>query len=532
MKKIVVLIFIHSIILKTNAQTVTWADDIACIVYSHCSNCHNNTNGLAAFPLMNYTDSYAQRIAMKIFTANKSMPPYLPGTDKNTYAHQKNLTQAEIDLIAAWANAGAPEGNPANAPIAPTYTTPLSVITTPDFSERIPTFTVPMTGLNLHRCFVLNATSTTEKHISTIEILPSNYSAVHHVLLYSDTSSIPLALDASNSQPGYHFFGGVGSNSAKLLYGWMRGSDAYQLPTNMGIRLEPNAHLILQVDYAEDAGGKIDSTQLNLKFDNSSSLRIVDVAKFLNADINLQNPPLKIKADSVKLFREQHTVSSDITLLSIAPHAHHICTSINCYGITPTNDTIHLLQIDDWAVIWTHGIYVFKNPIKIPAGTILFGESQYDNTYLNANNPFSPSHEITAGTSDTTEMLLFHFAYLPYQVNDEAIISDTVSHTIHYINCSPLHTVTGLETAFKGESALVVYPNPNPANDYVTINVKEFDLLKPNSIEIYDALGKIIYSSTITKSTVTINTSQWSKGIYTINYTKNKQSSHHKLIIN
>ena len=52
MKKIVVFIFITSIIYKTNAQTVTWADDIACIVYSHCSSCHNSTNGLAAFPLM------------------------------------------------------------------------------------------------------------------------------------------------------------------------------------------------------------------------------------------------------------------------------------------------------------------------------------------------------------------------------------------------------------------------------------------------------------------------------------------------
>ena len=530
MKKIVVFIFITSIIYKANAQTVTWADDIACIVYSHCSNCHNSTNGLAAFPLMSYTDSYAQRIAMKIFTSNKSMPPYLPSTDKNTYAHQKNLTQTEIDLIAAWANAGAPEGNPANAPIPPTHPTPLSVIVTPDFSERIPTFTVPMTGLNLHRCFVLNNTYATEKYISTIEILPSNYSAVHHVLLYSDTSSIPLALDASNSQPGYNFFGGVGSKSAKLLYGWMQGSDAYKLPTNMGIRLEPNAHLILQVDYAEDAGNKKDSTQLNLKFDNSSSLRIVDVAKFLNADVNLQNPPLKIKADSIKMFHEQYTVSSDITLLSIAPHAHNICTSMTCYGITPTNDTIHLLQIDNWAVIWTHGIYVFKNPIKIPAGTILHSESQFNNTYINTNNPFSPSHEIREGTSDTTEMLLFHFAYLPYQVNDETIIADTVTHTLHYLNCTPIHNVTGVETFSKVDAGYIVYPNP--ANDYVTINVKEFDLLKPNTIEIYDALGKIIYSSTITKSTMTINTNPWSKGVYTIHLMQNNQIIHHKLIIN
>ena len=73
---------------------------------------------------------------------------------------------------------------------------------------------------------------------------------------------------------------------------------------------------------------------------------------------------------------------------------------------------------------------------------------------------------------------------------------------------------------------------PNPANDYVTININEIDINKSNTLQVYDVLGKIIYISNITNSLFTINTSQWSKGIYTINFTQNNQRIHHKLIIN
>ena len=83
---------------------------------------------------------------------------------------------------------------------------------------------------------------------------------------------------------------------------------------------------------------------------------------------------------------------------------------------------------------------------------------------------------------------------------------------------------------FSVNNNLSVYPNP--ANDYVTINVNAFDVLKSHTIEVYDALGKIIYSSTITKSIVTINTSQWSKGIYTLRLKQNEVAGYKKIIIN
>ena len=107
MRKLIIFFLFSISINNFRAQTVTWADDIACILYSHCTSCHRNTNSLAAFPLMTYSDAWGQRTAIKIFTSNKYMPPYLPDTKNTTYAHEKNLSQQEINLIVAWANGGA-----------------------------------------------------------------------------------------------------------------------------------------------------------------------------------------------------------------------------------------------------------------------------------------------------------------------------------------------------------------------------------------------------------------------------------------
>ena len=512
MKKIILLYFFTAIgSFGAIGQSVTWSEDIACIVYTHCTHCHNTNNSLAAIPITNYYEAWSSRLAIKTDVENKKMPPYQPETEKTHYAHEKNLTQKEVDLIVAWVSQGSLSGDTTIAPHAPAHTPLTSRITSPDYSQRTPAYTIPNIIDFQSHCFVLPITYPVEKKISEIEILPANLSAVYSAFLYSDTSSIPINLDAADPGNGYENYSGTGSPTAKILYGWVNGNPLYHTPPGIALKLDANAHLILRVLYAEDAATKMDSTWVNIKFDTSTTSRYADIKTLLSNTGNLQNPPFIIEADSMKTFYEQCTIPVDISLLGISHWAHKLCTSLNCYAVSPANDTINLLQIEDHENVWSQGIYYFNQLIKIPAGSVLYSEAVYDNTDLNVNNPFSPPHTISAGTADTTEEMLFSFFYLPYQVNDENIIVDTITHLSHHLNCNSVHTVSGIQTLAANETDWTIFPNPT--NNILNVAIK--NELNAAQIKVLNVLGEtILIQNTNNTTNTTFDLTGLQSGIY------------------
>ena len=54
------------------------------------------------------------------------------------------------------------------------------------------------------------------------------------------------------------------------------------------------------------------------------------------------------------------TVTTNRTLTGIMPHMHLIGKSIKAYCVTPTNDTIHLIDIPEWDFHWQY-FYQFQN---------------------------------------------------------------------------------------------------------------------------------------------------------------------------
>src|SRR5690606_9210214 len=106
----------------------------------------------------------------------------------------------------------------------------------------------------------------TEKFISAFEAIPGNREIVHHVLVYADTSGDCAALDALTQTPGYVSFGGVGSNNATLIGGWVPGTQPLQMPDSFGIRIAPNADIVIQIHYPAGSVGKVDSTKIKFYF--------------------------------------------------------------------------------------------------------------------------------------------------------------------------------------------------------------------------------------------------------------------------
>ncbi len=485
---------------EATAQSIpTWAEDVACLVYSHCTNCHRN-QGIAPFALERYQDAQAQGLAMKLATQSGHMPPWPAAVGQNHLGFRKNLTWDEKEVLRQWVENGMPRGDSSQEPGPPIFSSSFQ-ITNPDLIAEFDTYTVPPSlTSDLYRCFIVNNTLTGTHYLREIEAVPGNGDAVHHVLLFWDNSGIPAQMDSADPGPGYTSFGGIGSNSAFLVGGWVPGQDKWVAPPGMGFWVPQGGVFVAQVHYPASAAGKLDSTKVRLKF-SPNIVRPYFMDPILNHGANLTNGPLVIPANQVKTFHAQHTVQQDATIASILPHAHLLCTSMEALAVTPNGDTIPLIDIPQWDFHWQMN-YRFKNLIKIPANSVLHGWATYDNTAFNPNNPNSPPQLVTVGEATTDEMMLFYFGYTGYQSGDENTVVDPSGHAVHHAGCAMEHL--DQEAGLDPRSWI---PYPNPARDHWHVNAPE-DALR---LKVFNSLGQTLFQGSPPQI---IDVSTWAEGLY------------------
>ncbi len=468
MKKIIPFVLIVVFTKSISAQ-ISWSENIAPIVYSNCSGCHNS-NGIAPFELMSYYDAVQNGSDIKDNVQSGAMPPWPPDTAYNRLAHERILTAQQIADIAYWVDNGMPRGDSTLEPPAPVFNN-IAEITNPDLILSAPVYNVNTTS-DLYRCFVVPSTLLTDKYMTAIEAIPGNRNIVHHILIYSDTSSTPLTLDANDPGPGYTNFGGTGSNASKLIGVWVPGQSAYYSPNGMGIKLPANTNIIMQIHYPGGIVSAVDSTKLYLKL-TSNFQREISIEPPLN-HLQLDNGPLIIFANTTKTFYAHYQVPADLSLLGVGPHMHLIGKSIKSFGITPTNDTIPFVDIPEWDFHW-QGIYSFPKVLKIPMGTTVYSEAFYDNTSANPENPNNPPQLVHLGESTTDEMMLIYFAYTLYFPGDENIIIDSSFFFtgIIPVKNSVITTPQLYDPVPNPSSGLVMYQYFLPSATTVTISITD-----------------------------------------------------------
>jgi len=99
---------------------VTFSRDIAPILYRSCVLCHRPGES-APFPLLAYTDAKSRARQIAVVTRSRFMPPWLPEEGELKFADELRLSTDEIARIQAWADQGAPEGDPADLPAKPKF---------------------------------------------------------------------------------------------------------------------------------------------------------------------------------------------------------------------------------------------------------------------------------------------------------------------------------------------------------------------------------------------------------------------------
>ncbi len=112
--------FAHDII----TTKITFSREISRIFAAHCVSCHRE--GGAAFSLMTYEEARPWAKAIKEEVLERRMPPWGAVKGFGEFRDDRGLTQEALEVISAWVEGGAPEGDPKllPAPAAPAAAAP------------------------------------------------------------------------------------------------------------------------------------------------------------------------------------------------------------------------------------------------------------------------------------------------------------------------------------------------------------------------------------------------------------------------
>jgi hypothetical protein len=105
---------------------ITWSREISRLVYKRCASCHRD--GGSSFSLLTYAEARPWAKAIKEETLERRMPPWGAVKGFGSFRDDQGLTQEDLELISAWVEGGAPEGDAALLPKTPDFKTAAPVI--------------------------------------------------------------------------------------------------------------------------------------------------------------------------------------------------------------------------------------------------------------------------------------------------------------------------------------------------------------------------------------------------------------------
>ncbi|MGE5192210.1 MAG: redoxin domain-containing protein [Deltaproteobacteria bacterium] len=386
---------------KNEHATVTYTRDVAPIVQAHCVKCHREGE-VAPFPLVTYADVFKRARQLVRVTQSRFMPPWKPEPDFGHFLNERRLTERERTLLAEWAEAGAPEGDPAELPPPPKFTEGWQ-LGEPDLVVKMDEpFEVPAGGRDVFRNFVIPVELTEDKLVSVAEFRPGNRRVVHHALFYLDRSGAARKKDAADPGPGYGSFGGPGFLPSGSIGGWAPGGTPQPLRDGMGRQLQKGSDLVLQIHYHPSGKTETDQSAIGIHFVKQKSQKAV-------IPITIVDRRLYIPAGAERhAISGSYTLPSETTMVVVIPHMHLLGREARATATLPDGTVEPLVWIKDWDFNWQDQ-YHLAQPRKFPKGTRLDYEAVYDNSDKNPLNPNSPPKEVTWGEETTDEMFLCFF---------------------------------------------------------------------------------------------------------------------------
>ncbi len=395
----------------TTAAAPTFTRDIAPILFQNCSGCHRPGQG-APFSLLTFQDAARRAKQLADVTRQRLMPPWLPDPAYAHFEGERVLSPPQIQLLADWAAAGAPEGNPADLPPLPSWRDGWT-LGEPDLVIQTPVFNLPAEGRDVYRNFVVPVPITATQYVAAVEFQPGNRTVAHHAFLRLDRTRASRDLDARDPEPG---FDGMDSPPTAMspdghFLSWQPGKRPARNPDGLSWRLYPNSDLVLQMHM--QTTGKPETIQSSIAFYFTPQPPTRFPLKIGLNSYKIDLPP----GASNTIVTDSFTLPVDVDVMGVLPHAHYLGKDLQGFVRFPTGQTNWLIRIPDWNFNW-QGDYRLKTPVFAPRGSVLTMRYSYDNSTNNPRNPNHPPQRVRYGVQTVDEMAELWLQVLPRSAGD------------------------------------------------------------------------------------------------------------------
>ncbi len=377
---------------------VTFAGEVAPILYRHCAECHH-PDGDGPFSLLTYPEAKKRAKEISDVVGSGYMPPWKPAHGIGpAIKDARGLSPTEISALQRWVAADAPAGNLSDAPAAPSFTGGWK-LGPPDLILTFPeAFEVPSAGKDVYHNFVVPIPLTARRYVRAVEFSPQSRLVIHHATMLLDPSGSARAMDAAT--PGLGFAGmefGDAANPGGHFIGWSPGQVPYEAYPGTAWSVTPGTDFVLQLHLLPSGKPERISPKIGLYFTDEPPHRVTTV-------VQLSEQRIAIPAGEPAFVREQRfTLPVAAAVLGVYPHAHYLGKDLQLYADLPDGRRQWLLRIPDWDFNWQRD-YRFAEPLALPAGARLVMHYVYDNSAANVRNPFHPPREVRGGWNSTDEM--------------------------------------------------------------------------------------------------------------------------------
>ena len=387
-------------------EEVTFSRDVAPILQRTCQVCHR-PGSIAPMSLLSYADTrpWARSIKQKVMT--RSMPPWF--IDKavgiQRFKDDQGLTDAEIATIAAWVDAGAPQGNPEDMPAPVTFDTNIYAWTLqdelgrePDLVVPIPEpFLVPAGSPNWWVEFVSDTALTEDRWIKAYETKPSieGFPVVHHATTTMFQDSAP--------------------EEQAFLSEYALGKTGDVHPDGTGRLIEAGTKLRWNMHYSANPNGEDATDQTSIAlwlYPSGYEPEHPLVRRSIGSVTDLDLPP---GANNVRT--DGYTFLEDNVRLTVfQPHLHNLGKR-QCLEAIYQDGRVQTLNCANWDFGW-HIAYNYADQAQplLPKGTVLHVISWHDNSKGN-RWAADPRNWVGWGNRSTDEMSFAHISW--YALSDE-----------------------------------------------------------------------------------------------------------------
>lgn len=359
-------------------------------------------------PLETYRQTRAWAAAISDTARKKTMPPWFADPCCGRFSNDPTLTSAQIAILAAWADAHAPEGNSRDAP-PPVEWTKGWTIPQPDLVLEMPIAKrLPASGDVPYQYIILPTHFKEDRWISMSEIRPSNRMVVHHAVAYiRDPKSTwlrgaPVGVPFSGADlPTEALRRDAMWTTSDLLLVYAPGSSPDRWPAGFAKLVPAGSDIVLQMHYTTHGHPMEDKTSIGLVFSKDPPRKRVITLQLTNSRFII--PP----GDPNHRVEVRGTLPNDALLLSFFPHMHLRGKTFEYNLLEPGGKVQTLLRISHYDFYWQLS-YRLAEPIPLKAGATLQAVATFDNSKNNPHNP-DPDSAVTWGEQTWSEMMVGFF---------------------------------------------------------------------------------------------------------------------------